>query len=283
MSFAMVLFVFIIVFYKNRIKLLIKTTEYALLIIVGLWYMQLLAFYISGEYIDLLQPLIGQPQRYQAYFASNIDFIIRPTSLFTEPGTYAVNTFPLLALSYLYHKKITSIQIWTLISYFLSFSLFAIIVATLFIMVIEFSKFEFKLSKKNIFMFFILALILIGLERYIYFRFVVEHNIGAVGLRENIINYWLSLDSTEILKGQGNAQTKFLNFTIDDTSFTFKLIYEYGIFSAIFFIAIFHFYWGMPLVFLFIMFLTKLTYLLYIFWFYIAASHLIMNYGKENG
>ncbi|WP_456323237.1 hypothetical protein [Hydrogenimonas sp.] len=286
MSFAIIIFTFVLFFYKDQVKLLIKSIEYALFFIVSLWYMQLIMYYVSGHYIDLLEPLIGQPQRYQAYFMSSVDFIIRPTSLFTEPGTYAVNTFPLLSIIYIYYRKITKIQILTLISYFASFSLFAIIIATLYIIVIEFSSFKFELSKKNVIMFFLLAIVLMGLERYLYFRFVLEHNVGAVGLREHIINYWLSLDSKGILLGQGNAQTRFLNYTVDDTSFLFKLIYEYGIFSIPFFIMLVYFYWGMPLVFLLIMFITKLTYLLYVFWFYLASVHIIQiskrksNYGQ---
>jgi len=100
-------------------------------------------------------------------------------------------------------------------------------------------------------MFTLLALILVGVERYIYFRFILENNVGAVGLRESVIQYWLSLDSIGILFGQGNAQTQFLNYTIDDTSFFFKLIYEYGILSIPFFIALFYLFWGLPLFFSF--------------------------------
>jgi len=279
-SFALLLFIFVLLFYKDRKELLFKSIDYALIVIVSLWYLQLATFYITGNYLDLLEPLIGQPQRYQAYFASNIDFIIRPTSLFTEPGTYAVNTFPLLVLSYLHHRKMTKVQLFTLISYFASFSLFAIIIATLFIMVAEFSRFKWQLSRKNIIMFTLLALILIGVERYIYFRFILENNVGAVGLRESVIQYWLSLDSMGILFGQGNAQTHFLNYTIDDTSFFFKLIYEYGILSIPFFIVLIYLFWGLPLFFLFILLLTKLTYLLYIFWFFLAATHLTYTQKK---
>jgi len=282
---SIALFIFIVLFYVKRKDLLVKSIDHALLILVSLWMMQLLVYYITGEYIDLLSPIAGaeRAQRYQAYFiqASLPIDIIRPTSIFIEPGTYAVNTFPLLVLSYINHNKITKLHVVLLFTYFASMSLFAIIIATLFISISEGAKFKFKLSKKNLFLLFITVLLFIGIEEYLYFRFIQEGNMGAVGLRNTIIHSWLSLDSYGILFGQGSAQTYVSRMIVDDTSFIFKLIFEYGIFAIPYLLLVFYMSWGLPAFFLLIILLTKINYEVYTIWFYFAGLHLLWSPGES--
>jgi len=280
MIFTFSVFSFIILFYSSRKELLIKSIDYVLLIIVLLWYMQFVVFYSTGEYIDLLDFLpSGRPQRYQAYWIqSSLPFdVIRPTSIYIEPGTYAVNTLPFLILSFLYHEKLTKLHIFLLISYFGTLSLFAIIVASAFIFIVEMSRFEFKFSKKNLLMLVIFGLIAIGIEQYLYFRFVAEENMGAVGLRESIIDYWLALDEIQLVLGQGNAQVVFERAAVEDASFIFKLVFEYGVFSIPYLLLMMYVSRGLPIFFLGIILITKLHYELYIIWFYFAALHLIMQ------
>lgn len=280
-TMANVIFIFTLFFYKNRKDLLIKSIEYALWVFFGLLLMQLVLYYILGEYIDLLYPLTGAEQRYHVYFvksAIGLD-LIRPTSLFSEPGTYAVNTLPLLILSYISRRKIILLHKLLLGSYFATLSLFAIIIAVLFIIIVSVSKFELKLTIKNVasIFLFLLMFITIGIAvgQYLQFRFIAEGNTDAIGSRESIISYWLNLDSIGIIFGQGFAQGKFSNFTIDDASFAFKLIYEYGILSIPMFLLMIYISWGFPLYFFGIILLTKVNYMIYIFWFYFAALYII--------
>ena len=278
--FTFSLFSFIILFYSSRKELLIKSIDYALLIIVFLWYMQFIVFYSTGEYVDLLEFLpAGRPQRYQAYWIeSALPFdVIRPTSIYIEPGTYAVNTLPFLMLSFLYHEKITKLHVFLLISYFGTLSLFAIIVASAFIFFVEMSKFKFEFSKRNLLIIVIFGLIAVGVEEYLYFRFVAEQNMGAVGLRESIIDYWSALDEKHLLFGLGNAQVVFKRPAVEDASFIFKLIFEYGIFSIPYLLLMAYVSRGFPIFFLGIILITKLHYELYIVWFYFASLHLIME------
>ncbi len=278
--FTFSLFSFIILFYSSRKELLVKSIDYVLLIIVFLWYMQFVVFYSTGEYIDLLEFLpSGRAQRYQAYWiqsAMSFD-VIRPTSIYIEPGTYAVNTLPFLILSFLYHERLTKLHIFLLISYFGTLSLFAIIVASAFIFIVEMSKFKFEFSKKNLLLIVIFGLIAIGVQEYLYFRFVAEENMGAVGLRENIIDYWLALDEMHLIFGQGNAQVAFERAAVEDASFVFKLIFEYGVFAIPYLLLMAYVSRGLPIFFLAILMITKLHYELYIVWFYFAALHLIME------
>lgn len=273
------IFIFILLFYHRRENILFRSIDYALSIIVGLWLMQLVMYYITGDYIDLLQPVAGEdrPQRYQAYFiesALSLD-LIRPTSIYIEPGTYAVNTLPLLILSYLHHDRITKLHTLVLITYFASLSLFGIIIAAAFIIVVQLHKFKFKLDKRNILFLLLSIIIIVGIQEYLYFRFIEQGNIDAVGMRENALAYWLALDEKSLIFGSGNGNMIFSKSAIvDDTSFIFKLVFEYGIFSIPLFAFIFFISWGVPILFLFIILVTKLHYLIYIVWFYLAALHL---------
>jgi len=282
--FGLIILVFTFLFYGKRKELLLKSIDYALWIMVLLWWMQLISFYITGEYIDLLQ-LVGsvREQRYQAYWIQSglpID-IIRPTSIFIEPGTYAVNTFPLLVLSYLVHNKITKLHTILLISYFGTLSLFAIIISTLFIFISQISTFEFKLTMKNLFLLVLFLLIILGVEQYLTFRFVEEGGTDQVGYRETIIAYWLSLDSKGIILGTGAAQTIFKKSMIEDASFIFKLFFDYGILAMPYILLVGYISRGLPLLFFFIILLSKVHYQIYIMWFYIAALAILWDNEKK--
>ena len=280
LAFSIVLFIFIVLFYKGREELLFKSIEYALWIIVLLWVMQLVVFYATGEYIDLLKPFAGEhrPQRYQAYFIqSSLPIeIIRPTSIYIEPGTYAVNTLPLLILSYLHRNKTTFLHVLVLITYFASLSLFGIIIATLFIVVTFIYQFELKINKKNILIFLLFILIFLGIQEYLYFRFITEENTGALGVRESAIGYWLALGSKDIILGLGNGNMVFTQSAIiDDSGFIFKLFFEYGFFSLLLLSFMAYISWGIALLFLGIILITKIHYLVYTVWFYFAALYLL--------
>lgn len=274
---AMLLFTFILLFFKHRENILFKGIEVALTIIVGLWIMQFVVYYSTGYYIDLLEPISGRQQHYEAYFIKSqlpID-IIRPTSIYIEPGTYAVNTLPFLILSYLKNNRLTKLHIITLVTYFLSLSLFAIIIATLFLIIVAFRNFKFELNKKNFFFILLFIAILYGIQEYYYFRFIQEENMGAIDIRDNAIAYWQNLSGDSILLGQGNGNTIFYkNSLVDDSSFLFKLTFEFGIFAIPFIIFVFTITWGLPAIFFLIIFLTKLHYLVHVVWFYLAAVHL---------
>ena len=287
--FGVIIMGFVFLFYGKKIDLLKKSIDYALWTILLLWLMQLVVFYATGEYIDLLQPFAGaeRAQRYQAYFIQAvlpIDFI-RPTSIYIEPGTYAVNTFPLMVLSYLNHNKITRLHKGLLISYFLSLSLFAIVIATLFIFAVELSKFKFKLNKKNVMLVFIIVLIVSGIVFYIQYRFIDQGGTEQLGYRELIINHWLALGSYDTLFGLGNGQVVFDGSTpalIEDVSFLFKLTFEFGIFALPYLAILIYISRGLPLIFLFIILLSKIHYQIYIMWFYPAALFMIWHTERRN-
>ncbi len=276
--FGFFIMLFTLFFYDGKKDFLAKSIDNAILIMVLLWWIQFVVYYSTGEYLDYLSYVSSRVQRYQAYWihASLPIELIRPTSIFIEPGTYAVNTFPLLALSYTYHKKMTPLHISLVTSYFLSISLFAILIALLFIIVTQFRTLEFRLSKKNMFLIALFTLLFLGLFFYLYYRFVVQGGTEQVGYRENIIGFWLSLSSEDIIKGQGVAQVVVPNTAmIEDASFLFKMFFDYGIFSIPYLILLFYVSFGFPMIFVLIILITKVHYLLYILWFFIGAMSII--------
>ena len=280
--FGFIIITFLFFFYAKRRELLVKSIEYALWVMALLWLMQFLVYYTTGEYIDLLEPLVGadRAQRYQAYWIRNalpID-LIRPTSIFIEPGTYAVNTLPLLALSYIVRQRITRLHIVVLFSYFASISLFAILIGTLFILFTQLSTFKFKLTKKNVFLFLLFSFLFTLVTQYLYFRFVVQGGTDQVAYRESIMGYWLAQDSLGFILGNGVAQTAVKRVMVEDASFMFLLLFDYGIFALPYLIFLVYISWGLPLAFLFIILITKLNYSIYVVWLYIAALVMLRNY-----
>ena len=281
----LIIFTFVLLFFYKKVDVLFKGIEYALIFIVTVWIIQLVVYHTTGEYIDLLEPLSGRPQRYQAYFIqSELPFeIIRPTSIYIEPGTYAVNTLPLLILDYLKKNRLTKLHTVTVITYFLSLSLFGIIVATLFLIIAGIHQFEFKINKKNILFIIAMIVIIIGIQEYLFFRFVHEENTGALSIRDNAIGYWQNLSEEDILLGQGNGNTIFEKRAIlEDSGFLFKLIFEYGIFALPMLFFMFYITWGLPAIFLLIILITKLHYLIHIVWFYLASVYLLKNEQSKN-
>jgi len=281
---GIVIMLFTLYFYAPRIEMLKKSIDYMLIIVLTVWLIQMVVYHATGEYLDILAMVPGSlhEQRYEAYFISAvlpIDFI-RPTSIYVEPGTYAVNTFPLMVLSYLNHRKITNLHKLMLFSYFLSLSFFAIIIATLFLFVIYLSEFKFKLNKKNILFVFILLIVIFGIFQYINYRFIESGGTEQLGYREIVLNHWFSLGSKDLLLGLGGCQTVFDHMSdpvlLEDATFLVKLFFEYGIFALPYFWLMMKVSKGRTIFFFFIILLTKLHYQIYILWFYPTALYLIL-------
>lgn len=268
---------FIFLFYDKQQALLFKSINTALILFVSAWYIQLFAYYATGYYIDFLEPITGEAQRYQAYFTTSSLFI-RPTSLFNEPGTYAMATLPYLVLSYLENRKLTRLHYFTLVSYFLSLSLFAIVVAALFVIIVMLYKTltDSSVNKGKMITIFLIvsSIMLIGIKTYNDYRFNSAVNLRQVELRTNLIASWLAEDEISLLFGNGfDINEKTADAT--DASLYFRIIYDYGVLSLPIFILCFYMAWGLPLFFTLVIFLTKISYFHYLFWYYMAALAVI--------
>jgi 4-hydroxybenzoate polyprenyltransferase len=158
-------------------------------------------------------------------------------------------------------------------------SLFAFIIGALFLVAVELSKFKFELSKKNIVLFIVLATVLSGIVFYAQYRFVDQGGTEQIGYREMVVSYWLALNSVDTLLGLGAGQTVFDGSTasvlIEDASFMFKLMFEFGIFALPYLFLMLYISRGFAVVFFLIILLTKIHYQIYILWFYPAALYIL--------
>jgi hypothetical protein len=283
--FGYLIFIVTILYYYNKIALLMKSVELVLFIFLITWIIQFLVYYTTGYYIDYLEMMTGVNQRYAESYLMKIG-IIRPSGLLAEPGTYAMTILPLLILDYLYKKQLTLFHKITIFSMYATLSIFAIVTASLFLFFVFIQNFKIKITFRNI-IYFIIALIIIyflflGVEHYLSLRLVTNGN-GGISQRENIIQYWLSSDAFNILYGQGYVQSKFLDYVISDSGLWFKFLFEYGLFSIPIFILMAYVASGFNLFFLFIVLITKLSYLTYLFWFFLAALYIQkINKYKED-
>ena len=167
LGFLIIIFASLIsatLFHFINLKILIKTY---LSIHIFFFYLQLFVFYIFNYHLDFIEPITGESQRviggnFELLFSS----FIRPSGLFSEPGTYALFVAPLICIFTRY--SITDARenrFWYLcvITLFLSFSLYGIIFGILI--------FGLKIFKKiTLNQILILASLLITTSTYLQWR-----------------------------------------------------------------------------------------------------------------
>tara|TARA_Y100000768_G_scaffold356464_1_gene310847 strand:- start:23 stop:1156 length:1134 start_codon:yes stop_codon:yes gene_type:complete len=169
-----------------------KTVRFFLLINIIFFYIQLFGYYVFQIKIDYLIGITGEAQRMFGG-AFNVPFFntfIRPTGLYQEPGTYATFLAPLIALFGRYSHKNQNkyIFIFSVLSLFLSFSIFGIIFGSL--IVLNSDKVRFSLK---IVLGFVLSLIAYPYLRY---RFIILRGVDTstgIDFRANQINETIML------------------------------------------------------------------------------------------
>ena len=106
--------------------------RWVLILHIGVYYLQVAVFYTTGHYVDFLQPMTGEEQR---YMGGAFIQVIRPTGLFNEPATFSVHIFYLMCLYGLSRRvmRLDRILLFGLVSMFFSFSLTGFVYSLLFI------------------------------------------------------------------------------------------------------------------------------------------------------
>lgn len=146
-----------------NLKTLLKTF---LTINIFCFYLQLFVYYIFGYHIDFIEPITGETQRvlggtFQLFFGS----FIRPSGLFSEPGTYALFVAPMVCLytRYAVNNNYEN-RLWYLciFSLFLSFSLYGIVFAIM-IAVLRLSS---RITINQILMMVVMVFIVSGYIQY---------------------------------------------------------------------------------------------------------------------
>lgn len=266
-------------------------TDKLLAFFVYFWIFQTALYYLTGFYLDPITMIGGKEQKYAAYiFAGMGADLIRATSFFNEPGSYATFTYVLLAISYYFHQRLTRLHRITILTYFLTLSLFAIIIGVLFL-IIHF-VFNLNIKKTGAFIRIILitALVTIPLyyfvDLYLLYRFEISTSTtGGMNEREFLFNFWVNADIYDKLIGFGRHHVLSQEYFIDDATLLFKIIFESGALGLLFLITIVYFLGNLKAIMLFLVLLiTKMSYIYFAFillpFGMILAQHL--TYEKRN-
>nr|WP_208852792.1 hypothetical protein [Mixta theicola] len=108
---------------------------------IAVFIMQLSVVYLTGYYVDLLYPITGEAQRYEALFSLPIiGNVYRPTGLYVEPSTFATYILWLLALKINFDNNVSKFSYVVCILAIATFSLAAMIYAALFIIVLYYAS-----------------------------------------------------------------------------------------------------------------------------------------------
>ena len=228
-------------FVKNNLSKISGVVGLILIILVSLWYFQAIASYMSNSFFDYLDILGIRQTKGAAYFTDYTIFgrtLFRPTSIFNEPGTYCVSSYPLLLVYYLSkNKKLDLLVYLTIGSYILCLSSFGVLIAFLFLLAIvvqsEGHKYRFKKYS------YWLLLLVISVISFGYFllRFGTGSDQKGLGFRLEAIEILREQSFGEHLFGNGFqlieiTTRKNLLYTVyvEDLSFVFYSYYTLGLF-----------------------------------------------------
>ncbi|WP_132042470.1 hypothetical protein [Halomonas marinisediminis] len=121
--------------FSNNPRLLTDVLGLVISIHIFFYLLQVVYWFTFGEYLDFLEPVTGDTQRYSSQKGMLLDGerVPRFTGLFNEPGSYSTYLFSLAAVRFLAVRKLDRILIFALASMVLSFSLFGIVLSFLFL------------------------------------------------------------------------------------------------------------------------------------------------------
>lgn len=134
-------FSFIFILNDRGTHIFIKPIKVVLLIHLMSWYTQFGVWLYSGSYLDFLEPITGEAQRYLSLKGLTFGSARMPrfTGLYNEPGTYSTYIFLLLAVQYrLTGGRFGVIEALAVVSMFLSMSLFGVVLSAVYGMVVVF-------------------------------------------------------------------------------------------------------------------------------------------------
>ncbi|MDB0069467.1 hypothetical protein N9F15_03510 [Flavobacteriaceae bacterium] len=291
---SLLTFIFLPFLYRRN-KIIFETSiDNSLKIITGFFFIQLLVYYTTGNYIEILEYLRGEASRHTTYSSLKIALdatgynFIRPTSIFNEPGTYSSVTSVLFILSWLKHKKLLRIHILFLSSLFISLSGFGIVLGLIFCAIIYLKKMNrsFFFSFKNFIIFIPILILIILFGNYYYeLRFLNDLSGGQGGLaiRANSFEVFKNYIVDNIYFGLSSGFNKIDIFAIEDTSLLFSIVFYFGAYSIILIFTIFKFFKfkNKLIILLFIISLSKIPFDGFAIWFFIVSLPLI-HFGNTN-
>lgn len=129
----------------NRITSLERAIQVTIIIHIIFFFIQAIGWYVFRTYIDFLEPITGEYQRYQMLDIGGFSGI-RLTGLYNEPATYSWFVVSLVFASNRFEKPLNMIEKIALITVFITFSLTGIIAVTLFFLLSIFKRYGFGIK-----------------------------------------------------------------------------------------------------------------------------------------
>jgi hypothetical protein len=107
-----------------------------------LYFVQVLYWVSTGLYLDFLEPITGEMQKYSSAKGAMFNGVRVPrfTGVFNEPGTYSTYLFALMILKYLIDREMGIVVFLTLLTISMNLSLFGAVLSFCFILVVIFEK-----------------------------------------------------------------------------------------------------------------------------------------------
>ena len=133
-------------FKDNRVEQLSRLVTFVLLVHVIFFLYQVGYWILMREYVDYLEPITGVSQRFYSLKGMLIHGIRVPRfcGLYNEPGTYSIYVFTLVAIKYLFDRRITKILLASVMSILLTLSLFGFLLVILFVVAVLIDMRRFK-------------------------------------------------------------------------------------------------------------------------------------------
>ena len=274
-----------------------RALDITLFILALVFIIQFIGFYLTGDYLDVLKFFKGNgdDSKYMAYNSmleqTGLN-IIRPTSIFNEPGTYCSYSFILFSLSFLNHKKVKKIHLFVLVTYLMSLSAFGIAIAVASFIFIFYFELKKRITKKKgvgKLLIFSSPFILIFLNfviKYYVLRFVNDSTgaDGGLTLRFNSIQKYDQNSFEDKLYGLSFGYDQIESFFIQDTSMFFSITLYLGVFSIfIYLFFLLKFKFNLLILFFFILIgSTKIDFFSLAFWFFISIASTLYFDNMKN-
>ena len=261
---------------------------------ITVFYFQFFLVYATGYYPDFLEPITGEPQRYNSLFSIPIlGNIYRPTGLYEEPSTYSSIILVLVACRFFINPKVDKIIILSVISTVLSLSVASIIYGTILggYLLIKSRNTYYKYLP------FLMAPLFISALGYLAFL-----RLGTVGnateLRNNLTSVVFEQNNIEILFGNGmmgtvNSLAQFVIdgnlwkagvVTLNDNGLWLFIIIKFGLVGLLVMSQFFLKRLGNQLnILLFLIILvSKVSFLYFIFIFYFCTVYFLSSHNSKN-
>lgn len=278
------IWIFPFLFMNFRTSIL-KAIDYSIFLLAFIFLLQYFIYYATGSYLDVLHIFGGRESKFEAYSGLNLSYtnLIRPTSIFNEPGTYCSYSFLLLMLSYFNHKRVKLVHVIVLITYLLSLSAFGLLIALLSSLLFFIREIlRRRREGKSILLYgFTLTPFIYGLviffKNYFVQRFVAGNNQGGAELRFDTMDIYSSQSFYDRMFGLTFGFNRLETFQIQDASLFFSIFFYFGIFAMpIIFILFKHFRFNFVILITFIIVgLTKINFTSYSLWLFIIAAPLL--------